>query len=117
MYSSISFDSCVASRATSARSLNPTRYRGPSRILASATALAVGRVGAELLVGVGPLRVGDGPDDRVRGGEDPGPGTEVRIQGEASGRRSFRPREPLGELEQVVERGAAPRVDVLVRVA
>ena len=80
-------------------------------------ALAVGRVGAELLVGIGPLRVRDGSDDRVRGGEDPGPGTEVRVQGEAGGRCPVRPGEPLGELQQVVERGAPPRVDVLVRVA
>ena len=80
-------------------------------------ALAVGRIGPELLVRIGPLRVRDGPDDRVRGGEDPGPGAEVGVQGEAGRRPAVRPREPLRELEQVVERCPPPRVDVLVGIA
>ena len=60
---------------------------------------------------------GTGADHRVGGREDARPRAEVRVQRQLRGGRAVGPRELLREAEQVVERGPAPRVDVLVGVA
>ena len=80
-------------------------------------ALAVRRPRHQLLAGVGPLFGRKRRDDAVGGGEDPGPGAEVRVQRQLPGLGAVRPAEPLGELEQVEQARPAPRVDVLVRIA
>ncbi len=59
---------------------------------------------------------GERRDHRVRGGQDPGPRAEVRVQGELVGRGAVGLGEPPGELEQVEQARPAPLVDVLVRV-
>jgi hypothetical protein len=80
-------------------------------------ALAVGGRRAELLVGVGALRVRDRRDQRVCRGQDPRSRAEVGVERQPRGRRAVGPAEPLRELEQVVKGCPPPRVDVLIRVA
>ena len=81
-------------------------------------ACAVGRVRDELLVGVGPLPRRHGLDDRVGRREDPRAptGSSCRAGAAPTGEPSAQGN-CVGELEQVVEGRAAPRVDVLVGVA
>ena len=80
-------------------------------------ALAVRRVGDELLLGVGPKPRRHGLDDRVGRSEDPRPRSEVGVERESFGGRAVGAGELRRELEQVVQGRAAPGVDVLVGVA
>ncbi len=79
-------------------------------------ALAVGREGYEPFPRRA-LRLGHRRDHRVGGGQDPRARSEVRIQRQLCGARAVGLREFLGEPEQVVQRRAAPGVDVLIGVA
>ena len=80
-------------------------------------ALAVGLERHEVLVGVGPLRHGERRDDGIGGVQDARPTAEVGEQRQPRRLGTVGAPERRGELEQVVERGSAPRVDVLVGVA
>ncbi len=79
-------------------------------------ALPVGVPGHETLAGRS-LRLGHRADHRVGRRQDARPRAEVRVERQLGRRRAVGLGELLREPEQVVQRRATPRVDVLIRVS